>query len=1023
MDSTSEPDGHPVSDPGEPDPSVPGGPQDPPDTGAVVDTPDGGVLVADPPSDDGDPVRPGARSVADGTQGGPDDSDGTGDGHGDRGPGWPAMTLIDDPAHPGRSLAELVSWVVVGLACLGVLWSLHPEWIIRTTTPTGGDMGAHVWGPDYLKDHLLPQFRLTGWSPDWYAGFPAFVFYMVIPMLGIVMIDAGPPWWATPFLLAAVAAAAVAVHRRVASPVLRTFLWVCLGVVAVLSVGLPYEVAFKMVAVSGLVAMPLGGFALGRAARLPFPGPPLIALGAAAFIYETGYTILGGNIPSTMAGEFAFSISLALSLLYLAVVWRGMRNGRDRALGAVLFGLVVLCHLIPAIFAVIATVVLVVTRREDREPWWDASSAGRWVAGVVVGAVLVSLWLAPAWFPLVGTAAAVALFVSVDVRVLRWAAVVGPVGFLAAAFWFVPFYGNSRFLNDMGWEKYTEYAPYLWPDPAKFDMPFRNVVFALAALGILLSLVHRVRLGWYLTLVMISMAWIFRFLPQYRLWNARILPFYYLVLYLLAALGVALVIRSIALVVGDLQRRREEPVGASVIGTVVACVVLAVAIGGSLWALPGGRVVADAATGGTAFRWLGISFPKQNISSGWALYNFQGMEQREAWPEFQAVVQTMAEVGERDGCGRAMWEYESALDRFGTPMAPMLLPYFTDGCIGSMEGLYFEASSTTPFHFINQSELSISPSRAQRDLPYPSFDIQQGISHLQMLGVRYYLTTSPSAADAARSDPRLREVASTGPWSSDGQARTWTVFQVAGSELVRPLEYEPVVLTDADDHIDGWVYGERAEPLEGQTLGQKTAGPAMEWYLDLSRRDVPIATNGPADWPRAASDSTDWPRVPVEDPPTVTDVRSGNDTISFRVSRPGTPVLVRTSYFPNWDADGAEGPWRVSPNLMVVVPTDDEVTLRFGTTWVDWLAWIMAVAGFVAIGWLAVSDQRRKDAGTGPDDDVHGAGSGSDGTDPRDGAAEGGVDTGATGSESVDVGAVRPGGVASSPPGDGDGPP
>jgi hypothetical protein len=989
MDTASEPDGQPVSDTREPDPPQRGPVEEAPAVGA--DSAETDVLVADPPAgsdDDGvEDGAPGARALG-------------GDGDGGDAPGSPAMTLIDDPAHQHRSTADLVSWVVVALACLGVLWSLHPEWIVRTTTPTGGDMGAHVWGPDYLKNHLLPQFRLTGWSPDWYAGFPAFVFYMVIPMLGIVMLDVGPPWWATPFLLAAVVAAAVAVHRRVASPVLRTFLWISLAVAAVLSIGLPYEVAFKMVAVSGLVAMPLGGFALGRAARLPFPGPPLVALGAAAFIYETGYTILGGNVASTMAGEFAFSISLALSLVYLAVLWRGMRTGRERALGAVLFALVVLCHLIPAIFAVIATVVLVVTRREDREPWWDASRVGRWVAGALVGAVLLSLWLAPAWFPVVGTAVAAAFFVSFDQRVLRWAVVVGPVGFLAAAFWFIPFYGNSPFLNDMGWEKYTEYAPYLWPDPSRFDMPFRNAVFALAALGILLSLVHRVRLGWYLTLVMVSMAWIFRFMPQYRLWNARILPFYYLVLYVLAGLGVALVIRSIALVVGDLQRRREEPVAVSAVGAAVGAVVLAVAIGGSLWSLPGGRVVADAATGGSTYRWLGIDFPKQNISSGWALYNFQGMEQREAWPEYQAVVSMMAEVGERDGCGRAMWEYESDLDRFGTPMAPMLLPYFTDGCIGSMEGLYFEASSTTPFHFINQSELSIAPSRAQRDLPYPSLNIEQGISHLQMLGVRYYMTTSPAAAEAARSDSRLREVGSTGPWSSDGTSRTWTVFEVSGSELVRPLDFEPVVLTDADDHIDGWVYGERAEPLEGQTLGPKQPGPAMQWYLDPSRWEVPIATSGPDGWPRAVSDATEWPRVPVGDPPTVRDVRSGTDTISFRVSRPGTPVVVRTSYFPNWKADGAEGPWRVSPNLMVVVPTEEEVTLRFATTWIDWLGWLMAAAGFLAIGWLAVADQRRREA---------------EGLQQSDAADDGPTDDGSTDDGPTHVGAVAVGAVVDGP--------
>ncbi len=35
-------------------------------------------------------------------------------------------------------------------------------------------MGAHVWGPAFLRDHLLPQGRLTGWTPDWYDGFPAY---------------------------------------------------------------------------------------------------------------------------------------------------------------------------------------------------------------------------------------------------------------------------------------------------------------------------------------------------------------------------------------------------------------------------------------------------------------------------------------------------------------------------------------------------------------------------------------------------------------------------------------------------------------------------------------------------------------------------------------------------------------------------------------------------------------------------------------------------------------------------------
>ena len=44
------------------------------------------------------------------------------------------------------------------------------------------------------------------------------------------------------------------------------------------------------------------------------------------FLFYRGFTIYGGNIPSTLAGEFAFSISLSLALLYLGVVFNGPRD-------------------------------------------------------------------------------------------------------------------------------------------------------------------------------------------------------------------------------------------------------------------------------------------------------------------------------------------------------------------------------------------------------------------------------------------------------------------------------------------------------------------------------------------------------------------------------------------------------------------------------------------------------------------------------------------------------------------------
>ncbi|CAB4697303.1 unannotated protein [freshwater metagenome] len=762
------------------------------------------------------------------------------------------------------------------------------------------------------------------------------------------------------------------------------------------------------------------------------------------FIYDKGFTILGGNGASTLAGEFAFSVSLTLAVLYLAVIFKGVRTGRDRALGATLLALTILCHLIPAIFAGIATIlILLFLRREDRTPWWDANRVGRWVAGVLVGLTLFTLisdanlvglnqlrklpgasvwfpsqWWFPglatfaalafftgfeprvlpwlkqrrAWIPagiavvlaglmvirwsswwalaLVLLALALAFFAGIDTRLGKWILLVGPVGGLLTGFWSLPFLGNSAYMNDMGWEKYTKYSDYLLavPELDSGGMPYRNLVFALAGLGLLLALIQRVRFGWFLGLTILVLAWTFRYFPQYRLWNARLLPFYYLALYLLAGLALALIIRSISLAVQDMTHRREEPVMVAVIGTSVVVVIFIFGLLGAFRVLPGGALVADPdRPTATVYRWGGINF-QTAIVNDWARWNYAGLEGKDAYPEFLGIMNMMKDVSAENGCGRAFWEYDSGLNRHGTTMALMLLPYFTDGCVGSMEGLYFEASSTTPFHFLTQSELSTAPSRAQRELPYNSFNIQEGVSHLQLLGVKYYMATTASAIEAAKTEPRLSQVANETFTYSDTagtpQTTNWAVFEVADSELVVPLENDPVVVTDADDHIDGWVYSkERLPPTEAQIeasiQGSKTAGPAVTWFNDPTKWDVLLATSGPEDWPRATAADASSEKQP-NPPSKVSNIVTTQDSIEFDVDKVGVPVLVKISYFPNWHASGAEGPYRVSPNFMVVVPTEKHVSMSYGYSKYDILGWLATIIGLVGLGGLAVLDHGRR---------------------------------------------------------------
>src|SRR5581483_5969061 len=143
------------------------------------------------------------------------------------------MNRLTRWANRPRTTAEWaqlgVTTVVLVLCTVFIVGALHPSKLFLDTTPAGGDMGAHVWAPWFLRHHLIPHGRLSGWAPAWYDGFPALTFYFPGPYL----------------------------------------------VIAALSYVLPYGIAFKLVAVSGLVFLPLCAYAMGRLLNMRFPGPQL----------------------------------------------------------------------------------------------------------------------------------------------------------------------------------------------------------------------------------------------------------------------------------------------------------------------------------------------------------------------------------------------------------------------------------------------------------------------------------------------------------------------------------------------------------------------------------------------------------------------------------------------------------------------------------------------------------------------------------------------------------------------------
>ena len=519
-----------------------------------------------------------------------------------------------------------------------------------------------------------------------------------------------------------------------------------------------------------------------------------------------------------------------------------------------------------------------------------------------------------------------------------WLILTGFSAMLLTGFWLFPFLAREPFFNDMGWERLNDVGPPLLTVPMKIALP-------VAAIGVVTAYATRERIGIVFAATATILAAAVANLGEGPLWNARLLPFYYLSVYVLAAVGLALMVRFVGSSLSGALDRPDQRV--MIAAPVAALLATLVAVSMPLRILPAGAVSAE---GDGSYDWLVFTNSAGSFIPGWAEWNYSGYERKNSYAEYANVVAVMDGIGaDGDGCGRAMWEYDKSLDRYGTPMALMLLPHWTDGCIGSMEGLYFESSATTPFHFLNQSTLSEAPSRAQRDLPYQGFDIQRGIAQLQVMGVRYYLAQSDTAIAAAREHPDLTELA---------EAQPFVVFEVAGSELVEGLAVEPVVtagrtaeqvLIDLDDAT-----GTEADVSRFDT---GWVSQAVDFYNDPAGFRAIPAEDGPAGWERRETLIATDGRELV--PATVSGIEVDNDRIAFTVDQVGSPVLVKASYFPNWRVDGAEGPWRAGPNLMVVVPTEESVTLSYGRTLVDFGGMALALVGVLAVLGLALLDRRR----------------------------------------------------------------
>lgn len=213
--------------------------------------------------------------------------------------------------------------IINGIILLSIFWFLltffTPDLMLSKVITTGGDTASHYYTAEYMKNYLLPNGKLFGWTPGNYAGFPILQFYF---------------WFS--FLL-----------------------------MVLLSYLIPLEISFKIITVLGTFLLPVTAFFSMRLMNFRFPMPITAAIFTLPFLFMEANSMWGGNIPSTLAGEFSYSLSLSLTVLFFGAIYKGIKEKKYWIWNSLLLTLIAFTHVYTLIFSVLSSLFFLIISIND----------------------------------------------------------------------------------------------------------------------------------------------------------------------------------------------------------------------------------------------------------------------------------------------------------------------------------------------------------------------------------------------------------------------------------------------------------------------------------------------------------------------------------------------------------------------------------------------------------------------------------------------------------------------------------
>ena len=607
----------------------------------------------------------------------------------------------------------------------------------------------------------------------------------------------------------------------------------------------PFGIAFKIMVVLSIIFVVYSIEKLMRKTSNQFS-----FFGASAglfYVFTESFTIYGGNLASVLAGQFSFTYSIAFANLSIFYLLKSKNNFRF-PISSIFLGLCLLSHLIPFIIYI------------PIYAFYWLSQKGNLNQKILSISIFLAL-------------------------ITRWS---------------VSIFMNLEYTTNMSYTPFSRLEDLIKED----ILPIIFIFFGLFIAKHKYLLKSKTFNLFDLYLISSSILLYF-FVPEGALWNGRLVPFFNLGIIFLFFKAVEIFIEDI-----NLYQQGVNVLTVTFLGGTIYCLYIFY----EKWSANQSYLnlyipiiflvmifaIVNLDNVVIQLNLLIVSIILSTISflPHWLNWNFTGYEGKNDWNQIQSLYTQLENLKP----GRIMWEPNSDMNRYGTPMTLMTLPYFTKHT--SMEGLYFDSSITTPFHFISVSGLAKRPSNPVGGLSYINNQFDQGVDYLYDLGIDYFISYTKEIESKAMNSDRLTFLFSSEPFS---------VFEVKSSKV--ELIYQDIDVFSKVNKQEG-ILSSVFRDTNIINFFQK----AYENFDELDKKRVIEVSNKILLEPSTKKNLK------------VTELQITNKKITFFTNNPGELHLIKVSYFPNWSISNGLGPFRTSPSFMSVIPNQEYVEINFENT-------------------------------------------------------------------------------------------